>query len=463
MKTKVVEHTLPQLKKQTQWSGPTLKKKAYSYQIEAARKAIQKQKLGLWMEQGTGKTLVALRVATLLWKKGLVNSVLVLAPKVVLSVWEKEIKDTLLCPYSIDINGDGIQFDLLNYERLRNYKDKKKRRVKYDLVIADESHRIKNRNSIQSKVAAKFSENAPYVLALSGTPRGNEDVDFYAQYRFINPSLFGTWKEFDKEYLKPCGYMGYKRKLRPLKAKKFYQIIHENSYRITKDECFELPGITETTIPVELVNRAPYDKLLADLVIKFKSQEDIITIEAPLAITLASKLQQLASGFIYDEQHNIIPTDDSKVKALKELLSDIKGRVIIFCKYTYEIDLIYKELADLYKILVYDGRTKDKSAWKQFSQYDIFLAQIKSGGTGLNLQNESSTVIFYSLTFSYIDTSQAKDRVYRYGQKEKVSVYYLVAKDTIEEDILDRVNNKKEGAKEVLDSVLYRALRLPTS
>lgn len=431
------------------WSGPTLTKKAYPYQIKAIHKAIEKKRYGLWMEQGTGKTIVALRVATLLWKKNKIKSVLILAPKTVLSIWEQEIQNTLLCPYSFDNKNTGIEFTLLNYEKLRKYRKKQK---SYDLVIADESHRLKNRNSIQSKVAAKFSEKAKYALALSGTPRGNDDIDFYAQYRFIDANLFGKWKDFDKEYLKPCGYMGHKRKLRPLKAHKFYSIIHENSYRITKEECLELPGITETVVPVELKNRAPYDKMVGEMLLKFKKGDDIITIEAPLAITLASKLQQLASGFIYDGEHNIVPTDDSKIQALYDILGSVTGRVVIFCKYTYEIDLIKQKLGKKYSILIYDGRTKDKSVWRDFSKYDIFLAQIKSGGTGLNLQNEASIVIFYSLTFSYIDISQAKDRVYRNGQTKKVSVYYLISQKTIEEHILNQIKKKKEGAIAVLDS-----------
>ena len=115
--------------------------------------------------------------------------------------------------------------------------------------------KIKNRNSIQSKVSAKIAETAKYALALSGTPRGNTDIDFYAQYRFINPIIFGTWKEFDKEYLKPCGYMGYDRKFRPMKLKLFQSIIQENSFRITKKECLDLPDITETPIRIPIKNR----------------------------------------------------------------------------------------------------------------------------------------------------------------------------------------------------------------
>lgn len=398
-------------------------------------------------------------MAAYYWKNNLINTVLVLGPKAVLSVWEDEIKKFLSIPYTINNPQiDHLNFTLINYEKLRNYR-KKKERQHFDMVIADESHRIKNRNSIQSKVSAKFSEEAKYALALSGTPRGNTDIDFYAQYRFIDPKIFGTWKEFDKEYLKPCGYMGYDRKFRPMKIKLFQSIIQANSFRITKKECLDLPDITETAIRIPLKNRKPYDKMEKEFLLKFKSKEEIITIEAPLAVTLLSKLQQLASGFIYDENHNIIPTDETKLDALEDLLGE---KTIIFCKYTYEIDSIVKKLGKKYKILTYDGRTKDKSVWKNLKDYDIMVAQIKSGGTGLNLQ-EASTVIFYSLSFSYIDISQAKDRVYRNGQKNKVTIYYLLAKDTVEENIHKAILHKTEDARLILDDLrMTKKARLDT-
>lgn len=440
---------LHQLKKQTRWSGNTLRVKPYIYQRKASRLAIQAGRFGLWMEQGTGKTLVALRVIAYYWKNNLIDSVLILGPKAVLSVWEDEISKFLAIPYVINEKSKShLQITLLNYEKLKNFR-KKKARPRFDMVIADESHRIKNRNSIQSRVSAKFSEAAKYALALSGTPRGNEDLDFYAQYRFIDPAIFGSWKDFDTEYLKPCGYMGHKRKFKPMKIKKFQSLVQENSFRITKAECLDLPPITETVVHTELKNRKPYDKMVKDLMIKFKHDDDIITIEAQLAVTLLSKLQQLASGFIYDEDHNIIPTDQSKLYALDDI---VKPKTIIFCKYTYEVDLVAEYLGKTYKVMTYDGRTEDKSIWKRMSEYDVMVAQIKSGGTGLNLQC-ASIVVFYSMTFSYIDISQAKDRVYRNGQKQKVSIYYLVSKDTVEENIYYRVKNKQDDARLILDDL----------
>ena len=398
-----------------------------------------------------------LKVISSLWKKELADNCIIFGPKNVLSVWEKELK-ALLIPYRITDDIKPVKdpkvftICLINYEKLKRYK-KQKFKSYWDIAIADESHRIKNRNSVSSKVVYKMCKGCEYKFGLSGTPMGNSEIDFWAQYRFINPEVFGEkYSNFDKEFFKPCGYMGYDRKFRSkIKKELFYQIVNDNSFRITKNECLDLPSLVETVIPVELKCKKAYDKLEKELILKYTNKSgDIITIEAPLAITLVCKLQQLCCGFIYDDEHNVIPQgDDSKLEVLLDLLESGQ-KTIIFCKYTWEIDSIAEKLKDKYKVLVYDGRTKDRSMWQKFDSYDVMVAQIKSGGTGLNLQC-ASQVIFYSLPYSYIDVSQAKDRVYRNGQKNKVTVYYLLGKDTIEENIYNVISRKLSGAHAILD------------
>lgn len=461
-------HALNPLKKQNRWSGATLDIKLYRYQRKAVRFATKLGSCGLWMEQGTGKTLTALKLVGNYWKKGVINNLLVLGPKSVLTVWEEELKH-LLIPYQIDKANDSVlkpisdleklTICLSNYESFRKLKGKANRVKKsYDMVISDESHRIKNPNSIQSKQAYFLGRNSKYRLALSGTPKGNSDFDFFAQYRFINDQLFGPkTKPFREKYFDPCGWMGHDVKLKESLKNTFYKIINDNCFRITKEEALDLPSITETKILIELDNktRKIYDNLKKDKLVELNN----IFIEADLAVTLVTKLQQLCCGFIYDENKEPITIGScEKIKYLKEILEDHSSeKMIIFCKYTHEIDLLKASLKN-YKILIYDGRSDDKD-WLQFTKtnkYDILITQIKKGGTGLNLQC-ASTVIFFSLSYSYIDLSQAKDRVHRNGQKNKVSIYYLLGKDTIEENIFRVLKRKQSGAKEILDD--YRKSR----
>lgn len=405
--------------------------------------------------------MVMLKVISTLWKNEKIDNCLILAPKTVLSVWEKELADNLLTPWElVDSTSKPIKKEgklvvcLQNYEALSKFK-KSKIKKSYDLVICDESHRIKNRNSISCKVACKLGSFSNYKFCLSGTPMGNEEVDFYAQYKFLDPTIFGTYKEFDRKFFKKTGYMGYKRKFKSETHKKlFYKIVNEHSFRITKDECLKLLGKQETIIPVDLKCMKAYNKLERELRLLFENDKgERVEIEAPLAITLVTKLQQLCCGFIYDNEHNVIPQgDDSKIIEVRKLLKQFPERkFVIFCKYTWEIDNLAEELSRTHRVLVYDGRTRDKKIWTKLStDYDILIAQIKSGGTGLNLQC-ASIVIFYSLPYSYIDVSQAKDRVYRNGQSQEVGIYYLLGRDTIEENIYNVVTKKLSGAQAILD------------
>lgn len=415
------------------------------------------------MEQGTGKTLTALKIIANHWKRNEINNALILGPKSVLTVWEEELKH-LLIPYQIvcdpltpSIKQEKLMICLTNYESLRRYKGKaSKLKNSYDLVIADESHRIKNHNSIQSKQTYFLARNAKYRLALSGTPRGNRDWDFIGQYRFIDDSIFGNKiKEIREAWFQPCGWMMHDLELQPQKKQEFYNLVKENSFRITKSEALDLPEITETKIKVELSSKTmkAYKQLVEDKYLELVDS----TIEASLAIKLVTKLQQICCGFIYDEEHTPIEIGDEKIKCLKEIIEDHSNeKIIIFCKYTHEIDMIQKALKKICNYMIYDSRSKDDD-WLEFVKnpyLKVLITQIKKGGTGLNLQC-ASTVIFFSLSYSYIDLSQAKDRVHRNGQTKKVSIYYLLGKNTIEENIYKILWKKGSGAKEVLDN--YRA------
>lgn len=451
--------------KQSRWSGNILSKKLYIYQRKAVRQAMKQGSLGLWMEQGTGKTLTALKYAGNLWKRGLIDNVLILGPKSVLVVWEEELKN-LLIPYKIvtdpltpSSNQEKLSVCLANYESLRRYRGKaNKIRSSYDLVIADESHRIKNHNSIQSKQTYFLARNAKYRIALSGTPKGNNDWDFIGQYRFIDDSIFGTKiKDIKEKYFQPCGWMMHDLELQPQKKEEFYDLIRQHSFRITKSEALDLPEITETKIKVELSKPTmkAYRQLVEDKLLELEDS----TIEADLAVKLVTKLQQICCGFIYDEEHVPVEIGDDKIKCLKEILEDHMGneKIVIFCKYTHEIDMISKALRKTVNHMIYDSRSKNDD-WLEFVRnpyIKVLITQIKKGGTGLNLQC-ASTVIFFSLSYSYIDLSQAKDRVHRNGQTKKVSIYYLLGKGTIEETIYRVLQKKKSGAKEILDD--YRNL-----
>lgn len=414
-----------------------------SHQLDCFNKAIRLGSMCIFGDTGFGKTRVAAAIMMELFAQKKIKSVLICGPKSALDVWPQEVSN-FTCP---------VKVTYLNYERAPSLVGTKLRA--YDLIIADESHRLKNRNSIQSKILWRLGKLAKYRLALSGTPQGNSVEDYFAQFRFVDPDIFGeNFKKFANNFLIPCGWMNKKWKLNPQKELLFNNILHEFSYRITKEEALTLPPITTHMVPFELTGDAKlaYEEMVEDHILEINDTE----IDATLAITLVGKLQQICSGFIYGEELNIFESLDKITKLLSILPNE---KVVIFCKYEAEIQLLRAILKNR-SILIYTGETKNKGIWKEFqntNKYDVFLANLKTGGTGLNLQS-ACKLIFFSTDYSYLDFYQARDRVYRRGQTKPVDVYCLYAKNTVEESIYKTLKKKGKSAKQVLDD--YRA-KLP--
>lgn len=406
------------------------------YQLQAFNKAMKLGSMCIFGDTGFGKTRVAAAIMMELYAKGKIKTALICGPKSALDVWPQEMS-LFTCP---------VEITYFNYERAPGLVGTKLK--KYDLIIADESHRLKNRNATQSKILWRLGKLAKYRLALSGTPQGNSPEDYFAQFRFADPDIFGeNFKKFATTFMTPCGWMNKKWKLNPVKEKLFNSILHEYSYRITKEEALDLPPITTHMVPFELSSDAleAYDEMVEDHLLEINDSE----IDATLAITLVNKLQQICSGFIYGEELHIFKSLD-KISKLMSILPNEK--VVIFCKYEAEIQLLRAVLKNR-SILIYTGETKNKQIWKEFqntNKYDVFLANLKTGGTGLNLQS-ACKLIFFSTGYSYLDFYQARDRVYRRGQTKPVDIYCLYAKGTVEESIYKVLNKKGRSAKAILD------------
>lgn len=420
-----------------------LLEKLDKFQLEAFNKAMKLGSACIFGDTGFGKTRVATAIMMELYAKGKIKNALICGPKSALQVWPRELS-LFTCP---------IKVTYLNYEKTPSLVGTKLK--KYDLIIADESHRLKNRNSIQSKILWKLGKLSDYRLALSGTPQGNSVEDYFAQFRFVDPDIFGeNFKQFAQVFLSPCGWMNKKWKINSQKSELFNSILHEYSYRITKEEALDLPPIKTHMVPFELTRDASeaYYDMLEEHILEINDKE----IDATLAITLVGKLQQICSGFIYGEELHIFNSLD-KITKLLEILPQEK--VVIFCKYEAEIQLL-REVLKNRRILLYTGETKNKQIWEEFqntNKYDVFLANLKTGGTGLNLQS-ACKLIFFSTGYSYLDFYQARDRIYRRGQTKPVDIYCLYAKDTVEESIYKVLNKKGKSAKAVLDDYRQRLI-----
>ena len=260
----------------------------YAHQREAVAASMgvlaQRRGFALLMEMGCGKTLAALEVVARLAEQGQVRRVLVVCPSAVVPVWSREVAQYM--PAGFDVRellgtrpkrlealrclADGIA--VINYESAWRLG---RELVAWgpDMVIADESQRIKGHASKQTKGVTAIASHARYRLALSGTPVTNGPLDVFAQWRYLDPSIFGpSYYAFRATYAVMGGYEGKQvvgyRALERLTSK-----AHSIAYRVTKAEALDLPETTDVTIPVTLepAERRAYTQLQRDSVTQFES------------------------------------------------------------------------------------------------------------------------------------------------------------------------------------------------
>jgi superfamily II DNA or RNA helicase len=285
-------------------------------------------------------------------------------------------------------------------------------------------------------------------MILTGTPIDQTETELWAQFRFLNPELFGTaWQSFDKKFLRKSGYMGHGRKFKRGWREKMLDMIKPYVYRISAAEALDLPPVTDKAIYFDLTGKAK--KAYADLERDFLHRFGELTSTTPLAITQMIRLQQLTGGFLGMDDGSLLQLEQDKLIALSDWLEDVgrDEKLVIFAKHTSEIDML-AELMKRHKrsYIIRDGRTKrgDLRLWEKFQDEDdpnVYIGQIASGGIGVDLFR-SRIGIFYSKSFSYIDVDQARKRLDRNGQTRPVLFIHMIGKNTIDELIQQDVDAK---------------------
>lgn len=430
---------------------------------------------GLYMEQGTGKTLATIAVAGRMFLDGIINRMLVVAPASVVPVWPKEFDDFANFGYEVVAlegdskkksallddwkqNGQALQIAVVNYESSWRIEDAIMR-WKPELVVLDESQRIKNSGAKQSKVLHKIGRTVPFRMILTGTPVSQGPLDFFSQMKFADPTILGSsYFAAKSRYAITGGFegrqiIGYKN------LPELTQKVHSIGFRVTKDEALDLPELLPPQIrycEFEPSARAIYTRLVKESVTELENSQVIVTQNA-LAKLL--RLSQLSGGFYSEADSKPVQVSESKIKLLEETLDDLgKQKVVIFARFLAEIAAI-KEVLNKNNIRYQfiDGSVpmnKRGEVVKEFQENQdcrVFLAQIQTAGLGITL-HAASVAIFYSLDYSYANLEQALARLHRIGQRNVVTNIFLVTKGTVDEKILQAVNGKQDIAKLVVDN-----------
>lgn len=419
------------------------------YQAEALRRWDRKPSagFGLFMEQRTGKTLTALAIVDHVRPTRLLIVTVVKG----LTEWETQLETHLKIDWPCEIQ-------TFTFGEVANPRRRKRLRkwlsVGNTMVIADESQRIKRRGSKWSRAARSLAHVATHRLALTGTPVGQGVHDVWAQFDFIDPEIFGPWSAFADRFCIMGGYKG-KKVVGHQNLEEFKQILHQNSYRVTLREAQREAGesgfkIRRVTRHVEL-DRAElghYEELERDLVTHVQQNR----IEVPLLVSLVIKLQQVTGGFLIHEGQ-AIRVGNSKLTAFARLVQELPSEPLVICvRFTHELEAI-RHLGDQLgkRVQTISG---EGNFFTLDSPPDWIIIQVQSG-VAIDL-SVATRVIFYSWDYSYLNYEQLRFRILHFKARV-VTYYYLVAKNTIDEVVLETVTRKRKLSTAVFDKFRRRS------
>lgn len=431
---------------------------------------------GLFYDMGLGKTRLSIEI---LRESETITEAIILAPRAVIHQWADQFMHWASVQATVVYGDLDRRLELierpgpwiLNYDGLiirrcgkcGAHKCSCPGRKTYDYpvidallsrgpkaLVMDESTRIKDWTTRTAKITHRLVEHIPGpILPMSGKPNPNQPYDFWSQLRTIQrvPLGFSTPYTMRERYCVMGGPTG-----KWVKGHKNLDELHEKlatcSIRKTIDECLDLPERIVTQVPVELDKREmrAYRAMVKDSVASL-SRTKTLTAENVLSKIL--RLQQLTGGMAAKGRNG------AKVEAILDLVEDAPRPLIIWCRFTEEIEHLAKVLGKAYKVRTFYGETPQRERKQTLEAFDngavdVLIGQPRAGGIGLNLQ-ASCYMIFYSHSFSLEEREQAMARIYRAGQKRITRIMDLVAKDTVDEHVLKALETKGNVSTAALD------------
>ncbi|CCH42357.1 DNA repair and recombination protein [Wickerhamomyces ciferrii] len=466
-------------------------------------------------DMGLGKTLMTITTLWTLLKQSpkgfetpVVNKVLIACPVTLIGNWKREFKKwlpmnrlnvlTLSSKNTTSKDKQDVknfartkvyQVLIMGYEKILNMKDELKL-SKFDLLICDEGHRLKN-NSNKTLQVLNSLEISKKIL-LSGTPIQNDLSEFFNIIDFINPGILGNFNQFKRNFMNPILKSRETNCINPeIKSKgneKSQELIDITKPFILRRTSAimsnHLPPRTDivlfcrpTNLQINLFNEVLGSTNFDNMISKTTASGSLSL------ITMFKKICNSPSLIINDKTFNQISDvkisnqiTSGKIQVLIELLNEISSKtnekVILVSNYTQTLDILQNILLKLnltYQRL--DGSTPNKDRDSIVNTFNTtssisnfaFLLSSKSGGVGLNLIGASRLILFDNDWNPAIDL-QAMARIHRDGQKKPVFIYRLVTTGCIDEKILQRqlmknnlsdkfLDNQKNSKDDLFDSI----------
>lgn len=426
-----------------------------SHQKEAIEKLAGSKRFILADDMGLGKTTSTIIAAL---ESG-AKKVLIICPASLKINWSREIenytdKSIYICEGK-NFSSDH-DFVIVNYDIIKNFhdiKDKETSQIinsKFDLVIIDEAHYIKNSQAQRTKLINHFVKNINRVWLLTGTPITSRPIDYYNLLSLVESPVAQNWMAYVIRFCEGYQFRAGQRKVWNVNGASNLDELRERTskqiLRRLKTDVLDLPEKIISPIYLRLKSRE-YENLMGEYFDWFRNNSE----ESASLTVQFSKLMKV--------RQVIAEEKISQTIELAENILEQGKKVIIFSNFTEPLKRIHEHFG---KMSVYlDGSTTKPARQKAVDDFQdndkvkVFCGNIKAAGVGITLTS-AEVVIFNDLSFVPSDHSQAEDRAYRYGQKNSVLVYYPLFENTIEGAIYDILIKKKGIFETVMGDNLDR-------
>jgi len=478
------------------------KVKPFAHQQKAFERFRDATEAALLHEQGTGKTKTQIDCAAWKYMKGDIEALVVLAPNGVHVNWVKEelprhmpdyidtvpawwraspnAKEKKALAALMDTKINGLRVFTMNVEAVSTKRGqiylKNFLLTMRCMLVLDESHRFATPGAKRTKFILNVGQHALARFISTGTSMSTGPLNLYAQFKFLDPAILGhsTYTSFKNRYAEwerrtvqnQRGHydhlIGYKN------LSELTELIKPVVDRVKKSDCLDLPDKLYKKIYVQLSQqqRAAYKSMMDDSIVALRTEyltttgvtapdgdnetqmmffmlnEDVPKAIAKNAAIKSSKLKQISSGFLIDEESvpHRIEGPNPKLNALLDSIQDYDGKILIWAWYREEIEMIVEALREKYgeksTVHYYGGTT---SAEKEISK-DRFVNDPEClfhvgnpHSAGIGLTYVVSSTSFYFSRVAYEKRAQSEDRNHRIGQTKNVTYVDFIAQDTVEE------------------------------
>jgi SNF2 family DNA or RNA helicase len=467
------------------------KTKPYAHQLTALEKSWNKENFAYFMEMGTGKTKVLIDNVAMLYDKGKIDGVLIVAPKGVVKTWYEQELPTHLPDHIENVSilwqpnitktqqekleslfeiESALHILVMNVEALSTDKGVKFANKFINshkaLMAIDESTTIKTPTAKRTKNIIGIGQHAKYKRIMTGSPITKNPLDLYTQCEFLDPWLldFSSYYAFRNRYAEMKTMHVHGRSIQVVD--KFQNLgelsdtVKQFSYRVLKEDCLDLPPKVFIKRHVALTpDQQRVYKQMKDQALAILNGKVTTTMTV---LTQLMRLHQITCGYVTADDGTVQAVESNRLNELMSILEDTDGKVIIWANYQTSVSDIMKALTKKYganSFVHYYGLTPQEDRQDNIRKFQndpecrFIIGTPQTGGYGITL-TQANTVIYYSNSYDLEKRLQSEDRAHRIGQKKTVTYIDLISEDTVDEKIVKALRDKINIASEVMGEEL---------